>query len=566
MGQRLALKFGGTSVGSAEAMRQAAAIVVDLQRQGHQVVVVTSAMSGVTDSLLGSAAAAVGGDRLKVVEHTAGIRAKHEAAADALGLAGDERHLALDPVTARLGELSLLCDALGVLGEASPRALDAVGALGERMSIHLLAAALRQQGAVAHPVDAARVVRTDDTFQAAVPLMDETTRLAGHELVPLLVAGEVPVVTGFIGSTADGVVTTLGRGGSDYSGAIIGAATGADEVWIYTDVDGVMSADPRVVRGVRTLESLSYLEMSELAYFGAKVLHPRTILPALERGIPIRIKNTFNPAHPGTLVVGRSDGDRALKGVTAIRAQSLITIAGRGMLGVPGIAARAFGAVARTGTSVTMISQASSEQSICFLVADKSAATVIEALRREFHHELDRRDIEDISSLEPVVIVTVVGGAIKQTPGVAGRIFGALGTAAINVIAIAMGSSECSISLVVASADADLAVQALHDLIVAAPQSSGAPVSSTGRAWPPWSAKHCRRTSTAFWPWSTATPIGCSPGTATRSWRCSTPSGSPSTARRSSAAVVSRSTARKSPSCAAWRYGPRTAGAVWARS
>jgi aspartokinase/homoserine dehydrogenase 1 len=445
MGQRLTVKFGGTSVGSGQAMRQAAAIVVDLRRQGHQVVVVTSAMSGVTDLLLGSAAAAVNGDRLKVVEHTAGIRAMHEAAADVLGLAGDERHLALDPITARLGELSLLCDALAVLGEASPRALDAVGALGERMSIHLLAAALRQQGAVAHPIDAARVVRTDDTFQAAVPLMDETTRLAGHELVPLLVAGEVPVVTGFIGSTADGVVTTLGRGGSDYSGAIIGAATAADEVWIYTDVDGVMTADPRVVRGVRTLESLSYLEMSELAYFGAKVLHPKTILPA--------------------------DGDRALKGVTAIRAQSLITIAGRGMLGVPGIAARAFGAVARTGTSVTMISQASSEQSICFLVADRSAATVIDALRREFHHELDRRDIEDISSLEPVVIVTVVGGAIKQTPGVAGRIFGALGTAAINVIAIAMGSSECSISLVVASADADLAVQALHDLIVAAPQA-----------------------------------------------------------------------------------------------
>jgi aspartate kinase len=311
------------------------------------------------------------------------------------------------------------------------------------------------------------VVRTDDTFQAAVPLMDETTSLAAVELLPLLEAGEVPVVTGFIGATADGVVTTLGRGGSDFSGAIIGAACAADEVWIYTDVDGVMTADPRVVTGVRTLESLSYLEMSELAYFGAKVLHPRTILPALERGIPIRIKNTFNPAHPGTIVVGRSDGpDRSLKGVTAIRAQSLITIAGRGMLGVPGIAARAFGAVARTGTSVTMISQASSEQSICFLVADKSAATVIDALRREFHHELDRRDIEDISSLEPVVIVTVVGGAIKQTPGVAGRVFGALGTSGINVIAIAMGSSECSISLVVDGADADVTVQALHDLIV----------------------------------------------------------------------------------------------------
>jgi bifunctional aspartokinase / homoserine dehydrogenase 1 len=468
MGQRLVLKFGGTSVGSAEAMGQAADIVRALQAEGHELAVVTSAMSGVTDLLLGSAQSAVRGERLPVVERTSAIRSKHETAANALGLRGDDRHLVLDPITARLGELSLLCDALGVLGEASPRALDAVGALGERMSIHLLAAALRLRGVKAQAVDAARVVRTDDTFQAAVPLMDETRRLAAVELLPLLAAHEVPVITGFIGATADGVVTTLGRGGSDYSGAIIGAAIDADEVWIYTDVDGVMTADPRVVQGVRTLESLSFLEMSELAYFGAKVLHPKTILPALERGIPIRIKNTFNPSHPGTIVVGRSDEvGGGLKGVTAIRAQSLVTIAGRGMLGVPGIAARAFGAVARTGTSVSMISQASSEQSICFLVAEKSAAIVIDALRAEFHHELDRRDIEDISSLDPVVIVTVVGGAIKRTPGVAGRVFGALGTDGINVIAIAMGSSECSISLVVGSPDADKSVQRLHDLIVA---------------------------------------------------------------------------------------------------
>lgn len=467
MGQRLVLKFGGTSVGSAAAMRQAAGIVCDQRTGGDEVAVVTSAMSGVTDLLLGAAQAAVRGDRLTVVEHTAAIRQKHETAADLLGLTGDDRHLVLDPIAARLGELTLLCDALAVLGEASPRAMDAVGALGERMSIHLLAAAIRAHGAPAQAIDASRFVRTDDTFQAAVPLMDETRRLAAQELLPLVAAREVPVITGFIGATADGVVTTLGRGGSDYSGAIVGAAIDADEVWIYTDVDGVMTADPRVVKDVRTLESLSYLEMSELAYFGAKVLHPKTILPALERGIPIRIKNTFNPSHPGTIVVGRSDEpDRRLKGVTAIRAQSLITIAGRGMLGVPGIAARAFGAVAKTGTSVSMISQASSEQSICFLVAEKSATTVVAALRREFHHELDRRDIEDISTLDGVVIVTVVGGAIKQTPGVAGRVFGAVGTAGINVIAIAMGSSECSISLVVAGGDADRGVQALHDLIV----------------------------------------------------------------------------------------------------
>jgi bifunctional aspartokinase / homoserine dehydrogenase 1 len=466
MAQRLVVKFGGTSVGSAPAIAQAAGIVKDLTAEGHQVAVVTSAMSGVTDALLAGAAAAVEGHLDTVKELATTIRDKHQSAAAGLSLSAPGEAAALAPVVARLEEFTTLCDALAVLGEASPRALDAVASLGERMSIHLLTAAIAARGVTAEPVDAADIVLTDDTFQAAVPLMDETTRQAQARLLPLLAGGAVPVVTGFIGATAEGVVTTLGRGGSDYSGAIVGAAIDADEVWIYTDVDGVLTADPKVVTGVRTLESLSYREMSELAYFGAKVLHPKTVLPALERGIPIRIKNTFNPAHLGTLVVGRgAEDDRLLKGVTAIRAQSLVTIEGRGMLGVPGIAARAFGAVARTGTSVSMISQASSEQSICFLVSSQTASTVVDALTHDFRHELERRDIESIWSLDRVVIVTVVGGAIQQTPGIAGRVFGALGAASVNVIAIAMGSSECSISLVVDSGDADRAVQCLHDLI-----------------------------------------------------------------------------------------------------
>lgn len=465
---RLVVKFGGTSVGSAEAMARAAGIVAELATEGRQVAVVTSAMSSVTDALLAGAASAVAGDRGKVQELAEMLRDRHDAAGAGLALTPADLAAVLEPVHARLAEFTLFCDALAVLGEASPRALDAVASLGERMSIHLLAAALRARGVGAVPIDAANVVRTDDTFQAAVPLMEATTAQAVAVLRPLLDAGTVPVITGFIGATADGVVTTLGRGGSDYSGAIVGAAVEAGEVWIYTDVDGVMTADPRVVKDVRTLESLSYREMSELAYFGAKVLHPKTVLPALERGIPIRIKNTFNPGHPGTLVVGRSaEDDRLLKGVTAIRAQSLVTIEGRGMLGVPGIAARAFGAVARTGTSVSMISQASSEQSICFLVSSLAASTVVDALKHDFRHELERSDIESIWSLDRVVIVTVVGGAIQQTPGVAGRVFGALGAAGINVIAIAMGSSECSISLVVDGADADRAVRCLHDLIEA---------------------------------------------------------------------------------------------------
>ncbi len=464
--QRLVIKFGGTSVGHGQAIAEAAEIAADLRRAGHPVIVVASAMSAVTDALLGGAAAAVRGERVHLRELTETLRAKHHAAAGELELSEQERPIVLDPVDQRLAEFAMLCDALAVLGEASPRAMDAVSSLGERMSVHLLAGALRKRGTPALPVDATELVRTDDAFQAAAPDMVETRRLTQEMLAPMLAEGIVPVVTGFIGATSQGVVTTLGRGGSDYSAAIIGAAMDADEVWIYTDVDGVMTADPRVVAGVRTLDTLSYREMSELAYFGAKVLHPKTVLPALERGIPIRIRNTFNPDHPGTLVVGRSDDPVAVfKGVTAIRHQSLVTIEGRGMLGVPGIAARAFGSVARTGTSVSMISQASSEQSICFLVPQDAATTVLETLRGEFEHELARRDIESIWALDEAVIVTVVGAAIKQTPGVAGRVFGALGLAGINVIAIAMGSSECSISLVVEAKDAEQTVQCLHTLI-----------------------------------------------------------------------------------------------------
>ena len=463
---RLVIKFGGTSVGNADAIAQAAGIAAALRRDGHDLVVVTSAMSGVTDALMGAAQAAISGERQRLGEIGDSLRAKHhEAAADLLS-SPDERQVVLDAVDQRLGELMLLCDAFAVLGEASPRALDAISSLGERMSVHLLAGAIRSRGTPAVPIDAAGIIRTDDAFQSAAPDMTETRKLARELLGSLVADSTVPVVTGFIGSTADGIVTTLGRGGSDYSAAILGAALDADEVWIYTDVDGVMTADPRVVTDVRTLERLSYREMSELAYFGARVLHPKTVLPALERGIPIRIRNTFRPSHAGTLVIGRTEeGSGVLKGVTAIRRQSLVTIEGRGMLGVPGIAARAFGSVAKTGTSVSMISQASSEQSICFLVPQDSSAVAVDALRREFEHELTRRDIESIWTLDEAVIVTVVGAAIKQTPGIAGRVFGALGDDGINVIAIAMGSSECSISLVVEARDAERAVRCLHTLI-----------------------------------------------------------------------------------------------------
>jgi aspartokinase/homoserine dehydrogenase 1 len=463
---RLVIKFGGTSVGDARAITQAAKIAHDLKGEGHEVVVVTSAVGGVTDLLLAAAQAASHSEPWKFEEVSTRIRAKHLQAAAELFPDESRREAVYQPIDRRLNELARLAEALAVLGEASPRAMDAVASLGERMSIHLLSAAIASLGTPSVPVEASELVRTDAIHQSAVPDMTVTRELSQRVLNPLLAAGTIPVVTGFIGATAAGVITTLGRGGSDYSAAILGAAIDAQEVWIYTDVDGVMTADPRVVADVRTLDSVTYLEMSELAYFGAKVLHPKTILPALERGIPLRIRNTFNPSHRGTLVV--SNGERALgdlRGVTSVAKQSLVTIAGRGMLGVPGIAARAFAAVARTGTSVPMISQSSSEQSICFVVPQSSAPRVLEELQSAFERELARKDIESIWALDDVVVVTVVGGAIRNTPGIAGKIFSAVGAGGINVVAIAMGSSECSISLVVDGPHAKDAVRCIHTLL-----------------------------------------------------------------------------------------------------
>jgi aspartate kinase len=295
--------------------------------------------------------------------------------------------------------------------------------------------------------------------------MEATQARAEAILGPLLDRGVVPVVTGFIGADMAGAVTTLGRGGSDYSAAILGVALRAAEVWIWTDVDGVMTADPRVVKDARSLEALTYREVAELAYYGAKVLHPKTIRPVVESGGVLRIKNTFNPAHPGTRILEDGNGlAGAIKAVTAIKSLSLITVEGRGMMGVPGVAARAFGATARTHTSVLMISQASSEQSICFLVPSASAGKVVAAIEQEFALELARRDIDRVWDWPGVVIVTAVGAGMRYTPGVAGRVFSALGAAGINVIAIAQGSSECSISLVVDARDSDAAVRAVHEL------------------------------------------------------------------------------------------------------
>ena len=471
--QTLVMKFGGTSVGSADALTQAIQIIKDAHRKYPRLVVVTSAMSGVTDLLLKSASLAAQGNIDSLLETEYTLREKHFAAVDALirnGSLCEETKVEIDALIQSLVDL---CKAVAVLGEASPRALDAVASLGERMSVRLMAAVAQDAGIKAKAIETTEFIVTNAHYQNAHPDFQVTAEKTRAILNPLMEEGILPIVTGFIGATPEGVITTLGRGGSDYTAAIIGSVLPADDVWIWTDVDGVMTTDPRIAPEAQTLPEISYGEIAELAYYGAKVLHPKTIRPVVEAGIGLRICNTFNPSHPGTRLIanGHANGkaykpEQVIKAVTAIRKQRLVTIEGRGMLGVPGVAARAFGAVASTGTSVPLITQASSEQSICFAVPSEAALSVLDALEKVFVHELEDEDIDRVWSTEDVSIITVVGAGMRHTVGVAGRVFSQLGSNGVNVLAIAQGSSEVSISLVVDSADTEEAVRALHRLIV----------------------------------------------------------------------------------------------------
>jgi aspartate kinase len=463
----LIMKFGGTSVGSVEAITQAADIVLEQIQARNQVVVVVSAMNGVTDALTRGAQTAASGDEQTFAALVTELRARHHGVVDGLFSPNGNRAQLLAAVDGYLDEFAVFCRSVYILGEVTPRAMDAITSLGERINSRLLAALLRQRGVKSEALDATELIVTDDTFQHAVPLMEPSRAEATARLRPLLEMGIVPVVTGFIGATRGGVTTTLGRGGSDFSAAILASCLDADEVWTWTDVDGVMSADPRLMADARVIPTLSYSEMGELAYFGAKVLHPRTIRPVVERGIPLWVKNTFNPSHPGTRIIAEPEAaPGTVKAVTAIEGLSMVTVEGRGMMGVPGIAARTFVAVAGQGASVLMISQASSEQSLSFIIPTAAAPPVIAAIEREMALELARRDIDRVWSLDDVVIVTAVGAGMRGTPGVACRIFGALAQESINVIAVAQGSSECTMSLVVAAADAATAVQQIHREVI----------------------------------------------------------------------------------------------------
>ena len=458
----IVMKFGGTSVKSAERIAQAAALAVNSARAGHQVVVVTSAMSGVTDKLIGAAKNAVNGQYHKTVSDE--IYEPHRLALHELTPNdATRRREALESLRQKIERLDTLCKGLTMLRELTPRTLDAISGMGEMLCAPILAGAIAEHGIASRSIEATELIVTDDEFGQAEPLPAQTRQLTREKLLPLLAAGEIPVVTGFIGATEDGVQTTLGRGGSDYTASILGAALDADEVWIWTDVNGVMTANPNDVPEARTMREISYSEASELAYYGAKVLHYKTILPAFKQNIPVLILNSFEPSDPGTrvTVTGRPSS-RGVKAVTSIRNVSLIAISGKGMQGIPGIAAKAFDAVAAERANVLMISQASSENNLCFVVNSSEAVRVTKALRSALELDLLQGHIEDITIDDSIAIVAAVGDRMRGAPGIAGKVFGALGSAGVNVIAISQGSSERNISLIVGEKDAAEAVRAIH--------------------------------------------------------------------------------------------------------
>ncbi|MCY3904257.1 MAG: aspartate kinase [Caldilineaceae bacterium] len=476
----IVMKFGGTSVGTTDSIDSVAKIVAcAVEKQAERapaapnggpeedspgVLVVVSAMSGVTNTLIDAAQTAAAGDETPYRDARSQLLVRHQVVAGQLIEDGAERAALGRLFDNRLREFERLCLSITVLGELTQRGLDVVSGVGERLSAPLLAAVLRARSVKAQFVDAGELIITDDQYGSANPLMGPTVARCRDRLLPMLQGGVVPVVTGFVGATENGVPTTLGRGGSDYSAAILGAALDAAEIQVWTDVDGVMTADPRIVANARSMAELSYEEVAELAYYGAKVLHPKTVTPAVDRKIPLRVLNTFNPGHPGTRIVERTRELRhGVKAITAVRDLRMITISGRGMIGVPGIAARTFDAVARQHANVLMISQGSSEQSICFVVPESEGEAVIAALKEEFARELAQHMIEEINSQPDIVIVAVIGAGMKGTPGIAARVFSALGAQGINVIAIAQGSSEANISLVVLQASADDAIRAIHD-------------------------------------------------------------------------------------------------------
>ncbi|HXH93821.1 MAG TPA: bifunctional aspartate kinase/homoserine dehydrogenase I [Thermoanaerobaculia bacterium] len=453
-------KFGGVAVGNADAIRVALAHV---SRAAPGVAVVVSAMNGITDLLLEAGQAALRRDRARCDDAAAQVEARHcELVAELV--ASPDRATALNAViTESVRELRSMTESIAVLGELTPRAQDALVARGERLVAAIFAIAAIEIGIDAVYVDATEVIQTERRLGTLWPNLLKCERAAKKNVVPLLAARQVVVMPGFIASGPDGSVVTLGRGGSDFSAAILARSIGARALTLFKEVDGLMTADPKSVPAARVIADLHYREAAELAYYGANVLHPRTMIPLVDRRIPLYVRNSFRETSPGTRIAGDvKPGSYPVKALTAIHRQALLSIEGNGMIGVPGVAGRAFTALSQAGHSVSMISQASSESSICFVVPESEADHAVAALEVAFEPERKLHLIDRIDAEKRVALIAVVGLGMRGTSGIAARTFSAIAAAGVNIVAIAQGSSELNITIAVSESDATRALLALH--------------------------------------------------------------------------------------------------------
>ena len=457
------MKFGGSSVGGVEPLRNVVALTSNCA-SANDVVVVASAMNGVTNSLIQAATRASQRDEKHVTEVTEHLRTIHENVCEQVITKTDEfKKHTMARLDLELRELKKALTGISYLGELTPRSRDYVLSFGEKLSTLILAGALNDSGVSVQRLTGEEAgIVTDASFGEATPLMHITQQKLKEKLSPLIEKRKIPVVTGYIAVTEDGVPTTLGRGGSDYTATIIGSALGADEVWIWTDVNGIMTADPKIEQSAQTIREISFMEAMEMSHFGAKAMHPRALEPAAKIGLPVRVKNTFNPNGPDTLILQdqRIKSVNIVKAVASVREASMVTVSGEGMHGAPGTAAKVLDALGKDNVNVLMISQSSSEANISLVIARSNLERAITALR-----ELSLKEslFKEITSEADVSIVAAVGTGMRGTPGIAARLFRAVADEGVNVKMIAQGSSELNISFVVREDDVLKSVHALHE-------------------------------------------------------------------------------------------------------
>lgn len=462
MSELLVMKFGGTSMGSAERMKIAGGICADQIKQ-RPVVTVVSAMSKVTDLLLDTLRKAEADDQASLDANLKQLEDRHVITCAELLPAGRQRAV-LDEVHEIIDDFRRIAKGIMMLGERPPRSVDEAVAVGERLSACLIAAYLEASGIPSKAVNAADVVITDAVFGNATPLMDATREKAAQVLRPLIEAGVLPIVTGFNGSTLDGRPTTLGRGGSDFSASILAAALDASEVWIWTDVDGIMTADPRLVPHAAVLPEVTYAEAAELAYNGAKVLHPRTLAPLIERGVPVWSKNSFAIDKPGTKITPSVDAPDGPRAVTSMANVALVSIEpASAELSATLIMSRALAALAQSNAELLALTSSSYRQTFCFLIRRDELPHAMAALETAFALELAHGYMRPFDVDENVGLLAVVGEGMRGSPGLAGRIFTAISRESVNIIAIAQGSSELTIAIVVRRDGLEKAVRAIHD-------------------------------------------------------------------------------------------------------